>query len=47
MTGSKGEKEEAVTSAMIVVDCFDRELCNQAAGEREEINGETSIFEDF
>ena len=44
---SKGEKEEVVTSAMIVVHCFDRELSAKAAAEREEISGETSIFEYF
>ena len=44
---SKGEKEEVVTNAMIYINCFDRELTNKASEEREELNGESAIFESF
>lgn len=46
-TNSKGEKEDVVSSAMIVVTCGDRELYDKAGQEREEMNGETSILESF
>ena len=47
VVNAKGEKENVVTGAMIVVNCFDMELSDRAAQEREEINGESYIFEYF
>ena len=44
---SKEQKQNDVTNAMIVVHCFDRYLSAKAAEEREEMNGESRIFEYF